>query len=486
MKYQNKTVFNSLAIKFAEQLLTKGTSVIVSIVLARLLNVEDFGVIAILTVFTNLASAIIEGGLSTSLIQLKEVDDTDYSTVFYTSGLLAVVLYGVLFFTAPYIAAVYEIPALTLYLRVIGLMLFLTPFNATQLGYVYRNMLFKRLFISSVSASLVSGACGIVLAMMGAGVWALIAQILSASVISVLGLFLIIPWKPKLLFSITRLKLHFSYGWKMLVASLVDTLYIDLQALIIGKRYTQDDLGYYNNGDKYPKTLITSLNTAVQSVMLPVFAAEQDDLAVLKRTMRKTVSYSSFLLFPVMMGFAAVAENFVLIALTEKWLPCVIYLQLACFAYAVRPINSCNLQAIKAIGRSDIFLKLTLIKKFIGIIVVIVTAFCFQTPLAIAIGVALCAPLELLINIIPNRKLIGYSMHEQFADIAFPLMMSLVMFVGVYSITWLSLNVWLELLIQVIVGIAIYIILSLLFRVKALKGFVNLAKQKLGRKDNTQ
>lgn len=482
MKYQNKTVVNSLAIKFLEQLLTKGTSVIVSIVLARLLDVEDFGVIAILTVFTNLASAIIEGGLSTSLIQMKEVDDRDYSTVFYTSGLLAVLLYAVLFVAAPYIAMVYEYPELSLYLRVTGVMLFLTPFNATQLGYVYRNMMFKRLFVSSVSASLLSGACGIVLAMFGAGVWALIAQIVSASVTSVLVLFLIIPWKPKLQFSFARLKRHFSYGWKMLISSLVDTLYIDLQALIIGKRYTKDDLAYYNNGDKYPKMLITSMNTAVQSVMLPVFSAEQDDKASLKKIMRKTVSYSSFLLFPAMLGLAAVAENFVLLALTEKWSNCVIYLQLACFAYAVRPINSCNLQAIKAIGRSDIFLYLTLIKKIIGIAVVIFTALCFQTPLAVAVGVALCAPLELVINIIPNRKLIGYSMREQLADIAFPLLMSLVMFAGVYILTYLSLNIWLELLIQICVGIVIYVVLTLLFKRDLLMGGINLVKRKMIRK----
>ena len=188
------------------------------------------------------------------------------------------------------------------------------------------------------------------------------------------------------------------------------------------------------------------------------------------------MSYSSFLLFPIMLGFAAVAKNFVLLALTEKWLDCVIYLQLACFAYAVRPINSCNLQAIKAIGRSDIFLQLTLIKKAIGIAVVIWTALCFQTPLAIAIGVALCAPLELVINIIPNRKLIGYSMREQFSDIAFPLLMSLLMFGGTYSLTYLSLNVWLELLIQIVAGVAIYAVLTLLFKRDMIKDCVGVIK----------
>ena len=466
MKYKGNVVVGSLSLKFLEQILTKGTSVVVSIVLARLLAVDDFGVIAILTVFTGLASAIIEGGLSTSLIQAKNVDDIDYSTVFYTSGLLAIGLYGVLYVTAPFIADYYANPDLCGYLRITGLMLFATPFNATQLGYVYKNMMFKHLLISTVSSSLLSGALGIVLAMFGFGVWALVAQTLSASIISVVLLFVIIPWKPKLLFSVQCLKMHFSYGWKLLVASILDTLYIDFQALIIGKKYSSDKLGYYNRGDLYPKTLITSLNVAVQTVMFPVMAAEQDNVQSLKNLIRKSVSMSAHILFPIMAGFAAVGQSFVTIVLTEKWLPCVPYLQLACLAYAVRPINSCNTQAIKAIGRSDIFLWLTLIKKTIGFVVILFTASYFHTPMAIAMGVALYAPIELLINAIPNRKLINYSLKEQFSDIMLPMLASVVMFVLVYAITLLNLNMWLELLLQVISGVAIYVVLMVLCKSK--------------------
>lgn len=468
MKYQGRVIASSLSLKFVEQLLVKGTTVIVGIVLARLLDVADFGIIAILTIFTSLATAIIEGGLSTSLIQIKEVDDLDYSTVFYTTCGLSVLLYGILYFCAPLIADYYEIAALTTYLRAIGLMLFATPFNTTQLGYVYKNMLFKQLLISSVATCLISGTVGIALAYCGAGVWALVAQTLCNSLVSVLLLFVIIPWKPKLCFSFARLKMHFSYGWKLLVASIVDTLYIDLRALIIGKRYTSDDLAYYNRGDTYPKTVITSLNTAIQSVMLPVLSSEQDNRDALKQTMRRTVALSSFVLFPIMAGFAAVGDSFVLLVLTEKWMPCVVYLQLACLTYAIQPISSCNLQAIKAIGRSDIFLRLTLIKKLLGCCIVVFTAFYFKTPMAIAIGVALYAPVELIINALPNKKLVGYTVGEQARDIILPLLFSLIMFLTVYAFGMLSMRLWIKLPLQIVLGIAVYVVLSLAFRVPAM------------------
>lgn len=477
MKYKSNLVIKSLSYKFAEQLLTKGMSLVISIVLARLLDVEAFGTIAILTVFTNLCSAVIEGGLSTSLIQKKEVDNKDYSTVFYTSALLAVALYSVLFVCAPYIESIYGTQRLCVYIRVLGLLLFITPFNSTQLGYVYRNMMFKQLFISTVTASVVSGTVGIVMAVSGFGVWALIGQNLSHSTVSVLMLAVLTPWRLTRQFSYKRLKEHFSYGWKLLISSVVDTLYIDVQALVIGKKYSDADLAYYNRGEAYPKTVMTSLNTAVQSVMLPVMSSEQSNKEAVKAIMRKTVSLSAFLLFPVMAGFAGVAKNFVIIVLTEKWLPCVLFLQLACVVHAIRPINSCNLQAIKAIGRSDIFLALTLIKKSIGIAIIFLTAFCFKTPLAIAIGVALYAPVELIINAIPNAKLVGYTIFEQLKDIALPMIMSVIMFAAVCALSDITANVWVNSLVQVIAGVAIYAVLAFAFRVKAMTDVMEKIKR---------
>lgn len=478
MSYSGKTIFSSLSFKFIEQLSIKFTSIIVGIVLARLLDVTDFGVVAILTVFIHLSNAVIEGGLSTSLIQKKTVGDIDYSTVFFVSCALAVVLYIALFLSAPFIAVQYENEAICTYLRVIGIALFFTPFNATQLGYIYRNMHFKRLMICSFTACVLSGSIGILMAYRGFGAWALIAQTIINGGVCVVMLLFLIPWKPKLLFSFSVLKEHFAFGWKLLVSSLLDTMYNEMRSLVIGKKYTADDLAYYNRGESYPKTIMTSLNTSVQTVMFPVLSSEQDNPKKIKDIMRKTVSTSSFILFPIMAGMAAVAESFVLILLTDKWMFCVPYLKLSCLAYAILPINSCNLQAIKAIGRSDVFLAIDIIKKLIGFTILFLTAFMFNTPMAIAIGVAIYAPIQLIINALPNKKLINYSIKEQFNDVAIPLIMSLIMFGGVSLLNLLEISVWVKLLLQIASGFAVYLALSLLFRVKTLTDIIESVKKR--------
>lgn len=472
MEYSSKTVVKSLTFKFVEQIAAKITSLIVSIVLARLLDVADFGVVAILTVFVHISSAIIEGGLSTSLIQKKNVDDIDYSTVFYTSFGLAVVLYAFLFFGAPIVSKIYDNTTITSYLRVIGVVLFVAPFNTVQLGYVYKHMQFKRLLIATLTASIVSGGIGIWMAYSGKGAWALVTQTIVNSSLSAALLFILIEWKPKLLFSIEKLKAHFSYGWKLLVSSLLETIYNEMRSLIIGKRYTSEDLAYYNRGDSYPKLLMTSLNTSIQTVMFPVLSSKQDNKDQLKQVMRKAVAMTAYIVFPIMAGFAAVSESFVHIILTDKWLLCVPYLQLACIIYAIQPINSCNLQAIKAIGRSDIYLVLDLTKKGIGFALLFVSAFAFKTPLAIAIASAIYAPIQLIINAFPNRKLIGYSFVEQLKDIALPLVMSIGMFLAVFAINYINIHAIPKLIIQIISGIAIYVILSMAFKVESLSEII--------------
>lgn len=482
MKYSSKTVANSLAIKFIEQLSIKLTSLIVSIVLARILDVTEFGIVGILTVFVHIASSIIEGGLSTSLIQKKKVDDLDYSTVFYTSFGLAVVLYLVLFISAPFIAEQYEKEAIVAYLRVIGVMLFVTPFNTVQLGYVYKHMLFKRLLLSTLVASIVSGLIGILMAVKGFGAWSLVVQTILNSSVSVIMLLILVQWRPKLLFSFQKLKEHFSYGWKLLVSSILDTLYNEMRSLVIGKRYTVDDLSYYNRGDSYPKTIMTSLNTSIQTVMFPVLSAEQDNPEKMKEVMRKTVALSSYVVFPVMAGFAATADSFVRLILTDKWLPCVPYLQLACIIYAIQPINSCNLQAIKAIGRSDIFLIIDLIKKGLGFLILFVSAFAFKTPMAIAVSAALYAPIQLVVNAYPNSKLIHYTFFEQIKDIAVPMAMSVIMFVCVFLLNILNLRLSIRTILQIGLGVGVYFLLSIIFKVPAMDTVISRLKRLFGRK----
>jgi O-antigen/teichoic acid export membrane protein len=395
---------------------------------------------------------------------------------------LALILYLILFFSSDLIASIYDNSSIAVYLRVIGLMLFLTPFNSVQLGFVYNNMLFKRLLISTLVASIISGAVGIVMAKIGFGAWALVAQTILNSMVSVIMLLILVKWKPRKQFSFNKLKYHFSYGWKLLLSSVLDTLYNEMRSLVIGKRYTVDDLSFYNRGDSYPKTVMTSLNNAVQTVMFPVLSAEQDDLESLKSVMKKTVALSSFIIFPIMAGFAATAESFVRLVLTDKWLPCVPYLQLACLIYAIQPINSCNLQAIKAIGRSDIFLILEVIKKLIGFLLLFLSVIIFKTPMGIAITASIYAPIQLIINVYPNRKLIHYSFLEQLKDIAVPLCMSITMFVIVYLLNTINVALILKIAIQIVAGIVVYVFLSWIFKIPAMYLLISKIKTIMRRK----
>lgn len=469
MNYSRGTIVSSLFIKFIEQLSVKLTSLIVSIVLARILEVSDFGLIAILTIFVHISSSIIEGGLSTSLIQKKDVRDVDYSTVFYSSLGLAVLLYVLLFASADFIADQYHNQDLSLYLRIIGLTLFVTPFNTVQFGYIYKHMQFKKMLIATLTSSAVSGVTGIVMAYNGYGAWSLVVQTMLNSIITVLMLLFLVKWKPKPLFSFVKLKEHFAYGWKLLVSSLLETFYNEVRSLVIGKKYTADDLAYYNRGDSYPKTVMTSLNTSVQTVMFPVLSSEQENRLRLKEVMRKSIALSSFIVFPVMAGFAAVADPVIRIILTEKWLPCVPYLQLACIIYAIQPINSCNLQAIKAIGRSDLYLILDIIKIGIGLLILAIAAFKFNSPMAIAVATAIYAPFQLMINAVPNQRLIDYSLKEQFQDIATPFALAILMFGVVHLLGLFNIQIWVKLVLQIFVGIIVYIGLAYIFKVPALR-----------------
>ena len=478
MKYGSKAVVSSLIVKFSEQLMVKITSLIVSIVLARILDVTDFGIIAILTIFINISSAVIEGGLSTSLIQKKEVNEIDYSTVFYTSLGLAILLYGILFFSSNFIADQYDDYALALYLKVIGIILFATPFNTVQFGYVYRHMLFKKLFLATLAASVISGVIGIIMANNGFRAWALVMQTILNSIITVIMLLVLVKWKPKLLFSKEKLKEHFSYGWKLLASSLLETLYNEMRSLIIGSKYSANDLAYYNRGDTYPKAVMTSLNTSIQTVMLPVLSAEQDNKERFKEVLRKSINLSSFVVFPAMAGLAAASESFVKIILTNKWIECVPYLQLACVIYAVQPITSCNLQAVKAIGRSDLYLTLDIIKIGLGLLSLIISAVAFKTPMAIAAVSAIYAPIQLMINIIPNKKLLDYSIQEQIQDIAVPFIMSVIMFIVVHTIGFLNIRLLTKFLLQIVVGVCIYICLGIVFRAPALYEIIRRIKNK--------
>lgn len=476
-----KTVISSLIWKFLERGGVQGVQFVLSIILARLVTPSDYGVIALLLVFTQIANVFVQSGFNTALIQKKDSDELDFSSVFYLSLFVAGILYTILFFIAPFVAKFYKSEALCTFLRVISLTLFFGAVNSVQNAYVSKTMQFKRFFFSSMGAVIISGIVGIILAYKSFGPWALVAQQLTNVGTTCLILWFTVKWRPKLIFSFQRLKTLFSFGWKLLCSGLLDTVFRNIYSLVIGRIYDSDTLGVYNRGHHFPQIIAVNVDGAIQSVMLPTLSAHNDSVEDVKRITRRSISTSAFILMPCMFGLAAVAKPLVTLLLTEKWLPCVPFLQLACISYALYPIHTANLTGINAMGRSDIFLKLEIIKKFVTIINLLITI-----PLgiyAMAIGQVVSTFIATFINSYPNKKLMNYSFLEQWKDLLPSFVISIAMGVIVWSLGFINIPNVLLITIQIITGVVVYIFLNKIFKIdaysyfiKTIKGFIHKEK----------
>ncbi|MBQ5464076.1 MAG: lipopolysaccharide biosynthesis protein, partial [Fibrobacter sp.] len=442
------TIISSLIWKFLERIGIQGTQFVVSIVLARLLAPENFGLIAIVTIIISIANVFIQSGLGTALIQKKDADNLDFSSVFYASLSLATIIYTGIFFTTPLIAQFYNNDELIPIIRVLTLTLFIGVFSSIQYAYVARNMMFKKLFFRSMGSIIPSSIVGISLAFAGFGVWALVAQQLFSASLSVIILWFTVPWRPRLSFSFQRLGKLFSFGWKLLLSSILDTIYSQIQGIVIGKMFSPTSLAFYDRGSHFPYIIVNNINNSIQAVMLPSLAAYQDDRPQVKKMMRRAIVTSSFLIIPMMAGLAAIAEPLVLVLLGEKWLPCVPFVRIFCFFYAFYPIHTSNLSAINALGRSDIFLKLEIIKKIYGLAILIGFIFYFRSPIGIAYGAALSALIASFVNASPNKKLLNYSYFEQLKDIAPSILLTCLMTVVISSLTYLHLNNYITIILQ--------------------------------------
>lgn len=477
MYSSNRTLVNFIW-RFAERCGAQLVTFIVSIVLARILSPSDYGTIALVTVFTTILQVFIDSGLSTALIQKKDADDLDFSSVFYFNFVICIILYLIMFVSAPFIADFYKDSSLVSIVRVISLTLIISGVKGVQQSYVSRHMLFKRFFFSTLGGTIFSALLGIIMAYAGFGVWAIVFQQLSNNAIDTLILWITVKWRPIKKFSWTRLKHLLSFGWKMLASSLLDTVYNNLRNMIIGKLYTSADLAFYNQGDKFPKLIVTNINTSIDSVLLPTMSNEQDNHVRVRDMTRRAIKISTYIMAPLMIGLAFCAKPIVQIVLTTKWLPCVPYLQIFCISYLFWPIHTANLNAIKAMGRSDLFLKLEVIKKFIGMILLLITM--NISVMAMAYSLLISGLISQVINSWPNRYLLKYSYIDQIKDILPNILMSLIMGVFVYFISYLHLSVLVSLTIQILLGGIIYLILSILTKNDSFIYLINILKSRKG------
>ncbi len=476
----NKNVVTNFAWRLFERCGVQLVTLIVQYVLANKLGPGPYGIVAIITIFTTIMQVFVDSGLGNALIQKKDSDDIDFSTVFYFNMIVCVVLYGIMFLISPIIADFYDKPELTLLLRVQSLMLIVAGVRNVQQAYVSRNMLFKRFFIATVGGTLGAAVVGIVMAYNGFGVWSLIAQSLFNITVSTVLLWIVVKWRPKKVFSFERLKRLFSFGWKLLVSSLIDTVYNDIRQLVIGKVYSENDLAFYNQGKKYPYFMVSNINTAIDSVLLPTMSNAQSDPSAVKRMTRRAIKTGTYVMMPLMAGFAVCAESVIGLFFKEEWMPCVPYLRIFCITYAFYPIHTANLNAIKAMGRSDLFLILEILKKGVGIILLLLTM--FHSVMAMAYSLLISTLLSSIINSFPNKKLLGYSYFEQIRDMLPQIFLSVAMAAAVFAVEFLGLSSIVTLCIQIPLGVILYLLGSIIFRIESFTYILSTAKSILGRK----
>lgn len=470
----NNGIVKSFIWRFAERCGAQIVSFIVSIVLARILAPKDYGTIALVTVFTTILQVFVDSGLGTALIQKKDADDLDFSSVFYFNFSVCLILYIGMFVAAPYIADFYNDMTLTPIIRVLSLTIVISGVKGIQQAYVSRNMLFKRFFFSTIGGTIFSAFVGIRMAYAGYGVWALVIQQISNNAIDTLILWVTVKWRPKKMFSWIRLKVLLSFGWKLLASALLDTGYNNLRNLIIGKLYSSSDLAFYNQGDKFPKLIITNINTSIDSVLLPTLASEQDDRLRIKNMTRKAIKTSTYIMAPLMMGLAFCSTNIVSLILTTKWLPCVPFLQIFCITYMFWPIHTANLNAINAMGRSDLFLKLEITKKIVGMLLLVSTMWFGVMTMAYSLLVSTLT--SMIINSWPNKKLLGYSFKEQIKDIMPGILLAIFMGIIVSFVNLLDLSPFSTLCIQVPFGALVYIVGSKVLHLDSFEYLLQIGK----------
>ena len=399
-----------------EKLSTQIVGFVVGMILARLLSPNDYGTVALTSIFFAVAGVLVDGGFGNALIQKKDADDLDFNSVFYLNLALSCVAYIALFFAAPWIADFYKAPELTAIVRVSAICLLFNAVNAIQNAELTKKMLFHLSFRVSLITCFTSAVCGITLAFMGFGVWALVWSSLAVGFVGVIARWFIIAWRPKAMFSFQRLKPLFSYGWKMAVSGLLDQIFSNLNGLLIGKFYTKADLAYVNKGHSLPKLTMDEVDATLGRVSFPALVLLQDDKARLRDAMRRMIQCSTFLVFPLMIGIAACSYSILRLLFGPQWTPAAPYMMLACFTFALWPFHTINLKGIMALGRSDVFLKLEVIKK-VSALVVLLSSFRLGVLPWMTISAFILGPFCVIVNTWPNRKLLNYTIKMQLRDV---------------------------------------------------------------------
>lgn len=457
------------------QFSVQGIQFLVSVVLARLLSPDDYGMIGMLAIFLAISQVFIDGGFSSALIQRKDCDDTTYSTVFYINVGISLVCYGILFAAAPFIADFYGQPLLKDIARVSSLSLIIGALSATNTVQLTKRIDFKTQSKINVVSAILSGVTGIALAYSGFGVWALVAQSVSLALFKLLLTVFCVRWFPSLVFSKRIFKELFSFGSKLVLASLISSIYTNIRSLIIGKKFTPADLGQYTTANKFATMAGSSLSGVLYNVSFPVLSKVQDDDAVLLDAYKRFLSVSAFTIFPLMMLLAGIAEPLIRFLVTDKWLECVPFLQILCFGWMYDCLTRINLNLLYVKGRSDLVLRLEIVKKTIAFTILFVS--CFMGIIGICVGAAVYNFIAFFCNTYYTKRLLSYGFKEQFIQTLPYLALSLLVLAIAAAISMTPIAPAYSIILSTLVCASVYLMLAKVLRLPALKELTGIIKQ---------
>lgn len=471
-----KEITSNMLWRFADKWGSQIISLIITTIIARILDPEAYGVVAIINAFINIFSVFSDCGLSDSLIQKKDADDLDYSTAFIANTFLCFTIYGVIFVVSPFISKFYEIDSLTILIRVSAISILISAYKNIQHAYVAKKLMFKKYFFASIIGTIGSGILGIIMAINGYGVWALIISNLFDMAVDTLCCMVMVSWRFKIGFSFERLKGLLNFGSKILLVNFIERIYNKLYQLVIGKFYTSEDLAFFDKGDNLSGKLISNVDYSISSVLFPVMSNKQNEKEDVKKIAKETLKVNFYIVTPLLVGMAVVAEPLIKLVFTEKWLPAVPYVRIYCVIRLFMPINTININIIRSLGRSDIYLKQQSIKRILNIIILILTA--KFGVMVIAYGLLVNAVKDVIIQAYPCKKLVNYSLTEQFKDILPTIIIDVIMGVSVYALSIINVNELMLLGIQVLAGVVIYVVLSIATKNESFNYVLNAIRNK--------
>lgn len=473
-----KQTISGLFWTFADTFLLRGFSFIGTLVIARLLGPAEFGLIGMISIFIAIGTSLVDSGLSSSLIRTQNADDTDFSTVFYLNLGMSFMVYLCLYFAAPYIANFYSQPILTDIIRLYCISFIISAFSSIQLAILDKEMLFRKMMLCNIPGVLIGVTGGIALGFWGYGVWSIVWMYLTIQFIQSLFLWSFSKWKPSLTFSKERMKYHYSFGYKLMLSGLLDTVFKNIYNILIGKFFSVKSLGYYeraNTFNEYPVSILTNI---ISRVSYPLMAKMQMEKEKLASVYKQILQFTFFITAPLMLGAAAIAKPLFLLVLGIQWLPAVSFFKIICLGSILYPIHAFNINVLKVSGRSDLFLKLEIVKKIIVFISIII-AFRFGI-YGLVWSSVVTSFLSLLINTYYSSNLISYTTKNQLLDMFPTFCISLLVYIIMtYLVSLLQIySMYLQIFLPVIVGFLVYLFFSYLIKSAPLLLAIKLLKER--------